>query len=363
MQVAPYSQYLKQVEQFIRANRTFVSQDRESEIAMNMPFECGTHVRDTGMLLVHGLGDSPYFFRDVAKSLCQAGIRVRTLLLPGHGTKPGDMLTVNYEQWQSETNFHIEVFSQKVDTLFIGGFSTGANLTTIASFYRDDIAGLVHFSPAFKSRFFVSRLAPYIDSLFPWPNVENEDNPSRYNSTAMPGFAAYQESVNRLQHLFNQRSESQRVLKLPVLMVLAEQDSVVDTEVVAKQFTQNFTHQSKCLIWQGETPPAVPDNQVIMQTMKLPARHISAASHMSALFSPDNSLYGAQSRFRICDNGQGSEREAQCAAGEPVWFGPWGYNEDDKVHARLTYNPYFRDMIRQILAFTNKSNPNNFCVS
>lgn len=93
-----------------------------------------------------------------------------------------------------------------------------------------DIKGLMHFSPAFKSRFFVSRLAPYIDSLFPWPNVEEEDNPSRYNSTAMPGFAAYQESVNVLQDLFSKSEKEKRALNLPVLMVVAEKDSVVDTK-------------------------------------------------------------------------------------------------------------------------------------
>jgi len=133
---------------------------------MNMPFECASQVSDTGILLVHGLGDSPYFFRDVAQALCNEGIRVRTILLPGHGSKPGDMLSVSYEQWQNETNHHIRLFSREVENMYIGGFSTGANLTTIASFSmaeKYDVKGLIHFSPAFKSRFFVSRLAPYID--------------------------------------------------------------------------------------------------------------------------------------------------------------------------------------------------------
>ena len=97
-----------------------------------------------------------------------------------------------------------------------------------------EIKGLMHFSPAFKSRFFVSRLAPYIDLLFPWPNVEEEDNPSRYNSTAMPGFAAYQESVNVLQDLFTRSDKEERTLNLPVLMVVAEKDSVVDTAIIAE---------------------------------------------------------------------------------------------------------------------------------
>lgn len=362
VKVAPYDVYLDKVEEYIQKNRTFIGSEQEKtkELAMNMPFECGAQYDEVGILLVHGLGDSPFFFRDVANALCADGIHVRTILLPGHGTKPGDMLSVSYEQWQTETNFHIELFSGEVEKLYIGGFSTGANLTTIASFFRTDIEGLIHFSPAFKSRFFVSRLAPYIDSLFPWPNVEDEDNPSRYNSTAMPGFAAYQESVNQLQTLFN-RDDKPNTLHIPVLMTVAEKDSVVDTEKVAAQFGDNFTHPRKCLLWQGESMPELPPQHVVMQSMQLPELRISAASHMSNLFASSNSLYGTQSEFRICDNGQGSNKEARCKDGETVWYGPWGYKENDKVHARLTYNPYFTNMVDNILGFVGKAKVKGFC--
>ncbi|WP_334018741.1 alpha/beta hydrolase [Alteromonas sp. S015] len=367
--VQPFDNYLNEVERYLREHRTFITDNKAREMSMNMPFECGTQYRNIGVLLVHGLGDSPYFFRDVANAMCSEGIHVRTILLPGHGSKPGDMLKVSYQQWQKETNHHIRLFSEEVDNLYIGGFSTGANLTTIASFSMVeelDIKGLMHFSPAFKSRFFVSRLAPYIDSLFPWPNVEEEDNPSRYNSTAMPGFAAYQESVNVIQDLFSQSDERKRTLNLPVLMVVAEKDSVVDTTKIAEQFRDNFAHPRKCLIWQGEKKPEVPDNTLIMQTMNVPEQRISAASHMSTLFSKHNPLYGTESTFRICDNGQGSDAEARCKAGEKVWYGPWGFKPErengelisekkESVYARLTYNPYFDEMIDELLAFTGKA--------
>ena len=373
--VQPFDNYLGDVESYLQEHRAFISNKKAKELFMNMPFECGTQFRDIGLLLVHGLGDSPYFFRDIANAMCDEGIHVRTILLPGHGSKPGDMLNVTYQQWQTETNHHIRLFSKEVDSLYIGGFSTGANLTTIASFTMADdveIKGLMHFSPAFKSRFFVSRLAPYIDLLFPWPNVEEEDNPSRYNSTAMPGFAAYQESVNVLQDLFTRSDKEERTLNLPVLMVVAEKDSVVDTAIIAEQFRDNFTHPHKCLLWQGEKAPEVPENTLIMQTMNVPEQRISAASHMSTLFSDENPLYGIESDFRICDNGQGSDAEARCKAGEEVWYGPWGFkpdnadealasNKQDRVYARLTYNPYFDRMVDQLLAFTGKAKVKAFC--
>ncbi|WP_083595239.1 alpha/beta hydrolase [Alteromonas sp. RW2A1] len=381
-QVAPFDDYLAQVGSYLRNNRDFISEDEGAELAMNMPFECGSSISKKGLFLVHGLGDSPYFFKEVANTLCDSGLRVRVILLPGHGSKPGDMLNVSYEQWQTETDFQLNQFAETVEQLFVGGFSTGANLTTISAFGRDDIKGMVHFSPAFKSRFFVSQLAPYIDSLYPWPNVEDEDNPSRYNSTAMPGFAAYQESVNELQRRFDTNDNEASTLNIPVLMMVAEKDSVVDTEHVASRFYENFTHPKKCMLWQGEKLPVAASivntnnpPHVVIQSMNLPEKRISAASHMSALFSESNDLYGRlegnkahQSRsIRICDNGQDSELEARCRAGEDVWFGPWGYSDEnaksDRVYARLTYTPYFDVMIDNILALTNSAPSDEFCAA
>ena len=374
-QVAPFDNYKEQVFNYLSANRSFVGTDKSAEIAMNMPFECGISVNDKGLFLVHGLGDSPYFCRELAATLCEKGLRVRVMLLPGHGSKPGDMLSVSYEQWQAETDFQLEQFASTVEQLYVGGFSTGANLTTISAFDRNDINGMIHFSPAFKSRFFVSKLAPYIDTLYPWPNVEAEDNPSRYNSTAMPGFAAYQESVNALARRFDNGNGNKTSLDVPVLMVLAEKDSVVDTQHVAQRFKENFTNDKKCLLWQGEEAPDVfIDNpsmsgQLLMQSMNLPEERISAASHMSSLFSARNSLYGTQSTFKICDNGQGSESEARCKEGKEgkegkdLWYGPWGYDDEDanRVYARLTYNPYFDAMIDKIVAFTSDESAGDFC--
>jgi hypothetical protein len=80
---------------------------------------------------------------------------------------------------------------------------------------------------------------------------------------------------------------------------------------------------------------------VLVRTDRLAAQRISQFSHMGVLFAPDNPLYGVQGTQRICWNGQGHIERARCLAGDPVWYSEWGYRESDKVHARLTYNPWF----------------------
>ena len=41
-----------------------------------------------GILLIHGLSDSPYCMRHLAKCFQRNGFRVKAILLPGHGTQP-----------------------------------------------------------------------------------------------------------------------------------------------------------------------------------------------------------------------------------------------------------------------------------
>lgn len=338
--ITPFSDYQLAVAYWLNEHRRLTGSDKPREIKINTPFECGVGNKK-GVLFIHGLGDSPYFFQDVAQRLCDQDVWVRTILLPGHGSKPGDMLNASYELWQQATNFHVEQFSLQVDELYLAGFSTGTNLAVVAAGQRDDIAGLLLFSPAFESRFAVTWLAPYLTGVFSWPNVEREDNPTRYNSMAMQGFAAYQKSVDAVQASLHRQPVS-----VPALLVVPEGDSVVDVNTVAQLYTDYFIHPANQILWLGEEGPALPASQVL--TMNLPAQRIGAASHMSVLFSAANPLYGIDGTQRICDNGQGSSKTKRCEAGEEVWYGPWGLTEEGKVFARLTYNPYFDTMMGAI---------------
>src|ERR1041385_4116649 len=69
----------------------------------NLPFLL-THGRRTAraILLVHGLTDSPYYVRALADVFYAAGYNVAAVLLPGHGTKPEDLLSVRLAQWRRE---------------------------------------------------------------------------------------------------------------------------------------------------------------------------------------------------------------------------------------------------------------------
>src|SRR3989338_5967835 len=74
-----------------------------------------------GFLLIHGLTDSPYLLRSVARSLTERYpcALVRGLLLPGHGTVPGDSLAMQHEEWLAGTRFGGGGFRGQVGSLFL----------------------------------------------------------------------------------------------------------------------------------------------------------------------------------------------------------------------------------------------------
>ena len=78
-------------------------------------------------------------------------------------------------------------------------------------------------------------------------------------------------------------------------------------------------------------------------SMDLPTQQISNGSHLRLLFSPQNPVYGRDGEIMICGNGQTTLDEAKCQAGEKVWYSAYGYQETGKIHARLTWNPYFAE--------------------
>ena len=127
-----FAEYLDATEAWLRANRTYITSDREREIALNMPFELWPeHPTDKAVLMVHGLGDSPFTFSDLANSLTSQGFYVQSLLLPGHGSKPEDLQLPSYNDWQTVVDHYANLLKQDYRKVWLAGFSTGGNLVTI----------------------------------------------------------------------------------------------------------------------------------------------------------------------------------------------------------------------------------------
>lgn len=153
-----------------------------------------------GVLLLHGLSDSPYSLRHVASLYEKQGYVVVLPRLPGHGTVPAGLLDVQWQDWLAV----VELAAREVRArtgpgkpFHVVGYSNGGAL---ALKYAMDVASsddttqprpdrLVLISPmiGLGRMAAVSRLLPAFGSLpyfehSLWLDVQPEFNPYKYNS-------------------------------------------------------------------------------------------------------------------------------------------------------------------------------------
>ncbi|GEA60746.1 lipoprotein [Vibrio comitans NBRC 102076] len=340
---ASFEQYVVETQNWMKAERNFLTDNQELEIALNSPQEYQPQQSNgEAILLVHGLGDSPYSFNDIATHLSDKGYLVRTMLLPGHGSKVGDLKLVTADIWQESVEHQIKLLQQQSDQVWLGGYSTGANLVTSYALTDDSIKGLILYSPAFNGSSELLPMAKYAQYVMEWADQDPETNYLRYDSLPMTAAASYYETTQRVQ----QKLASTPSYNKPVFMLISEGDTVVDKDFAVDQFATRFSHPSSQLVWLGNNPPL--KERTVAYNMKLPELKISEGSHMGGLFSPNNPEYGVNGKNRLCNNGQGAELEAQCLAGAEVWYSSYGYVETGKIHARLTYNPYFDESLARM---------------
>ena len=71
---------------------------------------------------------------------------------------------------------------------------------------------------------------------------------------------------------------------------------------------------------------------------------------MNVLFAPENTYYGQAGSYLMLENGQ--DGLAPPDDTNALWFGAWGQSDAEKYHARLTWNPYFYDLLDGIREVT-----------
>jgi hypothetical protein len=140
-----------------------------------------------------------------------------------------------------------------------------------------------------------------------------------------------------------------------VAIIVSEHDSVIDVPYTLNLFDKSFIHPDSRLIYYGKPVPGY-SQRITFLADKLPQWRISSFSHMGVLFAPDNELYGFDGSQRMCENGQEEDKYNLCLAGEEIWYSAWGYNEPAKIHARLTFNPYFFLQSEIVLSVFNGNN-------
>jgi alpha-beta hydrolase superfamily lysophospholipase len=215
----------------------------------NRSFELPAPQPRAGVLLLHGMSDSPYSLRLLGETLNSAGAWVIGLRLPGHGTAPSGLLELEWEDMAAAVRLAMRhLASEATDTpLYLVGYSNGGALAveyalaTIEEPGKLPAArGLVLISPAIG----VSRLAALavwqerlghlvgLEKLA-WSDILPEYDPFKYSSFAVNAGS----QVHRLTSEIRQRLgglQGKPVLEdfPPVLAFQSAVDATVSTRAL-----------------------------------------------------------------------------------------------------------------------------------
>ncbi|QSP96438.1 alpha/beta fold hydrolase [Marinobacter salinisoli] len=360
-----FTDYQHRVRAYLESNLTPVEGFRRSQqLDWNLPYTMppGAHCSDsptTGILLIHGLSDSPFLFRDLARALSVRCIGVRTLLLQGHGTRPGDMIHARAEVWRAQVRQHVAALAEEVDHLFIGGFSLGGALATeyALSGQRPRVDGLVALAPAWQLNGLEDYLwlAGIADLFADFVEEEPELNPVKYESVTLNAGSQLADVLNHTRKLLEQPEAPLP----PLFLVATEADSVIDLAYLTQTFRQRFRHpDSRMLVFRDlrkPWPEAWADPRIQSLDSYLPEENILEFSHQALAIAPDNELYGRGAPLQRClePNNVPLTECHRLPAGQ-LWFSAWHDDPRPVPTSRLTYNPWFDVLSGHMAAFIRR---------
>ncbi|WP_199711855.1 hypothetical protein [Alginatibacterium sediminis] len=119
---------------------------------------------------------------------------------------------------------------------------------------------------------------------------------------------------------------------------------MIEANALNKYFDHHFTYSKSKLVCYGENRDFTLTAKVESYSMQRDDLRISTASHMSPLFAPDNRYYEQYGEKIICENSTSTSDVEACNQGEQTWFSAWGYIEKGRIHARLTWNPFYTEL-------------------
>ena len=118
--------------QLVRFSAGSAADPRKHDPNWNRSFELDPEVPIGGVLLLHGMSDSPYSLRALAEALAPRGYRVIGLRMPGHGTAPSGLKRISVPDMTAAVRLAMDHLSAKLGEkpIHVVGYSTGASLAS-----------------------------------------------------------------------------------------------------------------------------------------------------------------------------------------------------------------------------------------
>lgn len=362
--VDSFDDYVSKIHRELQVHRLpFDASRQDIELAMVAPFRtppgpaCSSSKPRGVAILIHGLSDTAFAMRDLARSLSAQCLESRALLLPGHGTREADLMAVDHQDWLTHVQAAVKQARREHDFVVVAGFSLGAALAlAVAAEHPGDVDAVIGLSPAYRIRAsFLARQAWWIAPFRPWLHTLPRQEFARYGAMPTQGIA----STMSVLGVMDARIRRIGAVRMPWFVVQSEDDEVVDVAENRRFFDVYAGHQRSRLVNYVSGPSRLADNA---RTVWLPAAHtqlrVVGMSHLAVHTAPENTHYGISGTYRNC--GTAAFREARevvaCQKAAEVWYGVGGQSPPPgQAGARATFNPHYADMEHRIGEFLEQA--------
>lgn len=201
-----------------------------------------------GVLLLHGMSDSPYSFRSIGERLHAEGAHVLGLRLPGHGTAPSGLLEVTWKDFDAAVRIAVKHLREQLPDrpVYIAGYSNGGALAvhyaleTLEDETLPRVDGLILLSPAIGVSpmaglaVWQARLGHWLGlEKLAWNSISPEYDPFKYNSFAVnAGDQVYRITAEIGKHLERLGPTGKLDQFPPVLAFQSAVDATVSTPML-----------------------------------------------------------------------------------------------------------------------------------
>ena len=218
-----------------------------------------------GVVLLHGLTDSPYSLRHIAQRYVDDGFVAVGVRLPGHGTVPAGLSSVDWESWMAATRLAVREARSLAGAgqpIHLVGFSNGGALAMKYALDSLEDPGLVR--PAqlvlVSPMIGVTRYAKFaglaaLPALLPpfekasWLGIVPEFNPFKYNSFPVNGARQSHRLTVALQGQITRLARAGRLEDLPpVLTFQSVIDSTVSTPAIINRLYSSLPYNGSELV-------------------------------------------------------------------------------------------------------------------
>jgi len=205
---------------------------------------------DIGILIIHGLGASPYQTRDLANFLSEKNITVYSIRLSGHGTNLKDMEKNNLDDWYSDVEQGLRFLKEENKKICVLGVSAGAALSiNLAKDYEIDC--LILIAPTIYLKNKKIHFIPVLKYFQRYHYFADENTNIGYAYENLPT-----KSIAEFLKLTKTASKNLDKIQEPTLILQSKSDKFVDPKS-SKYVFDNINSDEKEILWLEEINHAI----------------------------------------------------------------------------------------------------------